>query len=252
MCLLLKEWLPSGHYHKGRIGGVLQRWEKLPEGQPAPQRNWSHVASLIKALLPWLLSLAERPAPWRVLVVPNFLHLRMEEAHVFFGTFNAAEMIWYPSPDLCLDAIPPECYGQFLRSPGLVFALTCTVNCGTLHRQVCLSKSWPIHLHLQKGWLQSYCRNIKDDQWKQDASELNFQSHSKGSENICQYSSLSPNLRFLVTSGQKTDFHRSNVHILVFLSPSKSLIQHAVSSEQLMCLLLELWSIYLGCNFSGW
>ena len=21
-----EEWLPSGHYHKGLIGGVLQRW----------------------------------------------------------------------------------------------------------------------------------------------------------------------------------------------------------------------------------
>jgi hypothetical protein len=26
----------------------------------------------------------------------------MMEATVFLGTFNAAEMIWYPSPDLCL------------------------------------------------------------------------------------------------------------------------------------------------------
>ena len=33
------------------------------------------------------------------------------------------------------------------------------------------------------GGLQSSCRNIsKDDQWKQDAHELNFESHSKGSE----------------------------------------------------------------------
>ena len=36
----------------------------------------------------------------RVLVVPNFFHLRMMEASVFLGTFNAAEMFWYPSPDL--------------------------------------------------------------------------------------------------------------------------------------------------------
>jgi hypothetical protein len=39
------------------------------------------------------------------LVVPNFFHLRMMEATVFLGTFNAAEMFWYPSPDLCLDTI---------------------------------------------------------------------------------------------------------------------------------------------------
>jgi hypothetical protein len=30
-----------------------------------------------------------------------------------------------------------ELYGQFLQPHGLVSALTFTVNCGTLHRQVC-------------------------------------------------------------------------------------------------------------------
>ena len=35
--------------------------------------------------------------------VPN--HLRKMEATVFFGTFNAAEMFWYASPGLGLDAI---------------------------------------------------------------------------------------------------------------------------------------------------
>ena len=41
----------------------------------------------------------------RVLVVPNFFHLRMTEVTVVLGTFNAAEMFWYPSPDLCIDTI---------------------------------------------------------------------------------------------------------------------------------------------------
>jgi hypothetical protein len=36
-----------------------------------------------------------------------------------------------------------ELYGQFLRHHGLVFALTCTVNCGTLCRQVC---AFPNHV----------------------------------------------------------------------------------------------------------
>jgi hypothetical protein len=27
----------------------------------------------------------------------------MMEATVFLGTFNAAEMFWYPSSDLCID-----------------------------------------------------------------------------------------------------------------------------------------------------
>jgi hypothetical protein len=34
-------------------------------------------------------------------------------------------------------------YGQFLQPHGLVSALTCTVNCGTLYRQVC---AFPNHV----------------------------------------------------------------------------------------------------------
>ena len=44
---------------------------------------------------------------------------------VILETFNAAEMF-------------SELYGHFLRPHGLVFALTRTVNCGTLYRQVCV------------------------------------------------------------------------------------------------------------------
>jgi hypothetical protein len=47
---------------------------------------------LLVALLLQLLSLTRQPALRRVLVVPNFFHLRMMEATVFLGTFNAAEM----------------------------------------------------------------------------------------------------------------------------------------------------------------
>jgi hypothetical protein len=64
-----------------------------------------------QVLLPRLLSLDRRPALGRVLVVPNFFHLRMMAATVFLGTFNAAEMFWYfppisvPQPNMHLDKI---------------------------------------------------------------------------------------------------------------------------------------------------
>ena len=48
--------------------------------------------STLRHILPRLFSLVGRPALGRVLVVPNFIHLRMMEATVFLGTFNAAEM----------------------------------------------------------------------------------------------------------------------------------------------------------------
>ena len=106
------------------------------------------VTSLTKTLLSRLLSLAGRPALGRVLVVPNFFHLRMMESTVFLETFNAADIFLVPFPRSVPRHNPvSELYGQFLRPHGLVFALTCTANCGTLYRQVCaFSKSCPINL----------------------------------------------------------------------------------------------------------
>ena len=86
----------------------------LLEGSPIfTEELWSAVivtigflvSSLTKALFAQLLSLAGWPALGRVLVFPNFFHLRMMELPVFLGTFYAADIFWYPSPDLCLDTI---------------------------------------------------------------------------------------------------------------------------------------------------
>jgi hypothetical protein len=76
------------------------------------------------------------PALGRGLVVQNFFHLRVMEATVFLGTFNAAEM----------------------------------TN----------------HLNLPQVDSNQVKEISKDDQWKQDGPELNFQPHSKGSENVCK------------------------------------------------------------------
>ena len=46
-----------------------------------------------------------------------------------------------------------ELYGQFLRPHGLVFALTCAVNCGAFPNHV-------QSIELTTGGLQSSCRNI--------------------------------------------------------------------------------------------
>ena len=71
--------------------------------------------SLTKAFLPQLPRLAWGPVLGRLLVVPNFFQvLRMMEATVLLGTFNAAEMFWYPSPDLCLNNPISELYREFL------------------------------------------------------------------------------------------------------------------------------------------
>ena len=85
----------------------------LLEGSPISKEElWSPVRTigflvtyLAKALLPEMVSLAWRPALGRVLVVPKFFHLRMMEATIFLGNFNAADIFWYTSPDLCLNTI---------------------------------------------------------------------------------------------------------------------------------------------------
>ena len=173
-----KGWLPSGH-------STINAWlvECCRDGCPSSTEElyssvrvtigfW--VTSLTRALLPWLLSLARQPSLERVLMVPNFFYLRMMEATMFLGTFNAAEM--------CPRSVPrhnpvSELYGQILQRFGLVFALTCG------HRQVCLSKSCPINW-IYHRWTPKLKKHLKDDQWKQDAPELN--SHSKGSEYLCK------------------------------------------------------------------
>ena len=53
-----------------------------------------------------------------------------------------------------------ELYVQFRQPHGLVFALTCTVNCGTLYRQVCGFTNNVQSIEFTIGGLQSSCRNI--------------------------------------------------------------------------------------------
>jgi hypothetical protein len=53
-----------------------------------------------------------------------------------------------------------EFYWQFLQPHGLVFALTCTVNCGTLYRQVCAFPNHVQSIEFTTGELQLSCRNI--------------------------------------------------------------------------------------------
>ena len=148
-------------YNKGLIWWKAADIVVLLEGSPiSTEELWSSVTvtigflvtSLTKALLPRLLSLAGQPALGRVLVVPNFFHLKME-ANVFLWTFKAADTFGYPSPDLCLDTI-------LSRPRGLVFALSCTVNCGTLYRQVCAFPNQLQSIEFITDGLLSSCRDI--------------------------------------------------------------------------------------------
>ena len=144
----------------------------LLEGSPiSTEKHWSavrgdgrssirvtigfFVTSLSKALFPRLLSLTERPALGRVLVVTDFFHLRMMDATVFLGTFC------HPSPDLCLDTIlSRNSKDNAFDLMACFFALTCTVNYGTLYRQVCAFPNHVLSIEYTTGGLQSSYRNI--------------------------------------------------------------------------------------------
>ena len=108
-----------------------------------------------QGLLPRLLSLAGRPALGRVLVVPNFFHLRMMEANVFLGTFNAADICWYPSPDVCLDTILSRS-----SMDNFFDLMVWFLFCGTVYRQVCAFPNHVQSIEFTTGGLQSSCRNI--------------------------------------------------------------------------------------------
>ena len=138
------------------------------------------VTSLTKALLPQLLSLAGWPSLERVLVVPNFFHLRMMEATVFLETFNAADIFLVTFPRSVLRHNPvSKLYRQFPRPHGLVFALTCPVNCGTLYRQECAFPNHVQSIEFTTGGFQSNCRSISR---MINGNRINFESHIKDAE----------------------------------------------------------------------
>ena len=111
----------------------------LLEGSPiSPEELWSSVrvtigffvTSLTKALLPRLLSLAERPALGRVLVVSNFFPFKNDGGQCVLGDLQCCRHVLVPFPRSVPRHNPvSERYWQFLQPHGLVFALTCTVNC---------------------------------------------------------------------------------------------------------------------------
>ena len=74
----------------------------------------------------------------------------------FLWTFNFAKKCCYPSSDLCLNTIlSRSSMDNSFRPHGLVFALTCTVNCGTLYRPMCAFQNHVQSIKCMTGGLQS-------------------------------------------------------------------------------------------------
>ena len=112
----------------------------------------------------------------------KLLPFTIDGGHCVLGDLQCCRNLLVPFPRIVPRHNPvSELYGQFLPPHDMIFALTCTVNCGTLYRQVCAFPNTVQSIEFNTGG------HLKDDPWKRDASELNFESHSEGSEYLAIY-----------------------------------------------------------------
>ena len=82
----------------------------------------------------------------------KLLPFKNDGGHCIFGDLQWSRNVLVPFPRSVL-------YGPFLQPHDLVLALTCTVNCGTLYRQVCAFPNHVQSIEFTTGWLQLSCRN---------------------------------------------------------------------------------------------
>jgi hypothetical protein len=149
-------------YHKGLIGGVLQRWLSFWKFLPSPQRN-------SRTLSEWPSGSWSPPWPRTFPLIAQFgqvansrkslggsklLPFKNDGGHCVLGDLPCCRNVLVPFPrSVPLHNPVSELYRQFFWPHGLVFALTCTVNW-----QVRLSKSCPIN-GIYYRWTPS-CINI--------------------------------------------------------------------------------------------
>ena len=105
------------------------------------------VTSLTKTLLPRLLSLGRVANSRKSVGGSKLLPFKNNGGHCVLGDLQCCRNVLVPFPRSLPQHNPvSELHGQFLRCHGLIFALTCTVNCGTLYnRQRC---AFPNHVQV--------------------------------------------------------------------------------------------------------
>jgi hypothetical protein len=85
----------------------------------------------------------------------------------------------------CFDSLPQSCaLTQSCLGARRTIPLTSWLGCSSaMHSTVgpYIDRWVPFQIMATQFGLPS-CRNIKDDQWKQDAPQQDIESHSKGSE----------------------------------------------------------------------
>jgi hypothetical protein len=81
----------------------LSFWKVLLSPQSSTEELWCSVSDHwvlghLPSLLPWLLSLAKRTTLGRVMVVPNFFHLRMMQDTFVVGDLQCCRNVLVPFP----------------------------------------------------------------------------------------------------------------------------------------------------------
>ena len=91
----------------------------------------------------------------------KLLPFKNDGGHCVLGDLQCCRSVLVPFPRSVPRHNPvSELYGQLFRPHGLVFALTCTVDCGTLYRHLCAFPNDAQSIEFTKGGLQSSCRMI--------------------------------------------------------------------------------------------
>ena len=161
-----EEWFPSGH---STIKALLV--ECCRDGCPSGRFSHLHrgTVELCQSDYRVLCHLPDwSPSPLiayfdrgRVLVLPNFFHVRMMEATVFLGPFSYVETVRYLSPDLCLDTILSLSSTDNSFNLMALFLLWHALS--TVEPYIDRCVHFPNHVQLIEfttGGLQSICKNI--------------------------------------------------------------------------------------------
>ena len=164
---------------------MLQRWLSFWKVLPSPQRNYRALQSDHRVLgqLP-----DQGPSP----PIAHFGRAASSRKNLGgskllpFKNDGVLCVLRDPSPDLCLDIILSRSStdNSFDLMAVIVFALTCTV--GPYIDRCVPFQIMSNRLNLPQVDYNQAVEHLKDDQWKQDAPELNFKSHSKGFEYLCK------------------------------------------------------------------
>ena len=144
---------------------MVQRWLS----PISTEELWSSVRVTIGFLV---TSLSQGPSPpiaqfgraassRKTLGGSKLLPFKNDGGHYVLGDLQCCRHVFVSFPRSVPRHNPvSELYRQLPRAHGLGFALTCTVKCGSVYRQVCASANHVHSLEFTTGGLQSSCRNI--------------------------------------------------------------------------------------------